>query len=116
MQQVVEAKTREQELNARELLEQRQLHSVAMPQKIEALLQVNIHAVLPGSLLGKVLHYMSSQWSRLSLYFTSGEYPIDNNACENSIRPFVIGRCNWLFAGKVAGANASANLYSLLQT
>jgi len=79
-------------------------------------LLANIHAVLPGSLLGKALHYMSSQWAKLSLYVTNGDYPIDNNACENSIRPFVIGRRNWLFADTVAGANASANLYSLLQT
>ena len=43
-------------------------------------------------------------------------HPIDNNACENAIRPFVVGRRNWLFADTVAGANASANLYSLLQT
>lgn len=112
----VEAKAREKELNARELLEQRQLHSVAVLQRIEALLLANIHAVLPGSLLGRALHYMSSQWSKLSLYVTSGAHPIDNNACENSIRPFVIGRRNWLFADTVAGANASANLYSLLQT
>jgi transposase len=42
--------------------------------------------------------------------------PLDNNACENAIRPFVIGRRNWLFADTVAGAHASANLYSLLQT
>lgn len=112
----VEAKAREKELNAEDLLVQRQLHSVAVLQRIEALLLANIHAVLPGSLLGKALHYMSSQWSKLSLYVTSGEHPIDNNACENSIRPFVIGRRNWLFADTVAGANASANLYSLLQT
>ena len=46
----------------------------------------------------------------------NNSYPIDNNVCENSIRPFVIGRLNWLFADTVAGANASANLYSLLQT
>ena len=39
-----------------------------------------------------------------------------NNACENAIRPFVVGRRNWLFADTVGGANASANLYSLLQT
>ena len=39
-----------------------------------------------------------------------------NNPCENAIRPFVVGRRNWLFADTVAGANASANLYSLLQT
>lgn len=45
---------------------------------------------------------------------TTGANPIDDNACENSIRPYVIGRRNWLLADTVAGA--SANLYSLLQT
>ena len=72
--------------------------------------------MLPGSLLGKSLHYLSSQWVKLERFVTSGHYPIDNNGCENSIRPFVIGRRNWLFADTVAGANASANLYSLLET
>jgi transposase len=55
-------------------------------------------------------------WSKLKLYVTSGAYPIDSNACENSIQPFVIGRRALLFADTVAGANASANPYSLLQT
>ena len=112
----VEAKARENGLDAKGLLQQRQLHSVPVLQKMEALLLANLHAVLPGSLLGKALHYLSSQWPKLTLYVTHGAYPIDNNACENSIRPFVIGRRNWLFADTVAGANASANLYSLLQT
>ena len=112
----VEATAKERKLGTKELLEQRQLHSVPVLQKIEALLLANMHAVLPGSLLGKALHYMSGQWSKLSLYVTNGDYPIDNNACENSIRPFVVGRKNWLFSDTVAGANASANLYSLLQT
>jgi transposase len=112
----VEAKAKENELDTNKLLEQRQLHSVPVLQKIETLLLANLHAVLPGSLLGKALHYLSSQWPKLTLYVTHGAYPIDNNACENSIRPFVIGRRNWLFADTVAGANASANLYSLLQT
>ena len=39
-----------------------------------------------------------------------------NNACENAIRPFVVGRRNWLFSDTVGGANASANLYSLIET
>ena len=45
-----------------------------------------------------------------------GRLAIDNNACENAIRPFVIGRRNWLFADTVRGAKASANLYSLIET
>ncbi|MGD7198046.1 transposase domain-containing protein, partial [Ralstonia pseudosolanacearum] len=42
--------------------------------------------------------------------------PLTNNPCENAIRPFVVGRRNWLFCDTVAGANASANLYSLVET
>ena len=90
----VEAKARERGLDAQGLLEQRQRHSVPVLQKIEALLLAHLHAVLPGSLLGKALHYLSSQWPKLCLYASDGAYPIDNNACENSIRPFVIGRNN----------------------
>ena len=70
----------------------------------------------PKSLLGKALHYAQGQWPKLERFVKDGSYPIDNNACENSIRPFVVVRRNWLFADTVAGANASANLYSLLQT
>ena len=43
-------------------------------------------------------------------------YPISNNLCENAIRPFVVGRKGWLFSDTVAGAQASANLYSLVET
>ena len=87
-----------------------------MLEQIEALALQHLHGVLPGSLLGKALHYLTAQWPKLARYVDDGRYPIDNNACENAIRPFVVGRRNWLFADTVAGANASANLYSLLQT
>ena len=43
-------------------------------------------------------------------------HPIDNNACENAIRPFVIGRKNWLFSQSVKGAEASATIYSMIET
>lgn len=82
----------------------------------EAMLLKYLHTVVPGSLLGKALHYLSAQWPKLKRYVENGAWPIDNNLCENAIRPFVIGRRNWLFADTVAGANASANLYSLIET
>ncbi len=88
----VEALAKEQGLDAGALLQSRQTHSVPVLQEIQALQMANIHAVLPGSLLGKALHYLSSQWAKLERFVTSGHYPIDNNGCENSIRPFVIGR------------------------
>ncbi|BCE03010.1 hypothetical protein TYM08_P3073 [Marinicellulosiphila megalodicopiae] len=57
-----------------------------------------------------------NQWDNLIKYIESGEYPIDNNLVENAIRPFVIGRKNWLFSDTQKGARASANLYSLIET
>ena len=78
--------------------------------QIEALALQHLHGVLPGSLLGKALHYVTAQWPKLVRYVDDGRYPIDNNACENAIRPFVVGRRNWLFADTVGGANASAKL------
>ena len=94
----------------------RQRYNVPLLADIEALLLANLHGVLPKSLLGQALHYLASQWSKLKRYVEDGRYSIDNNAQENAIRPFCVGRRNWLFADTVAGADASANLYSLLQT
>ena len=85
-------------------------------ERIQHLLLQHLHAVVPGSLLGKALHYLSGQWPKLVRFLDNGLYPIDNNACENAIRPFVIGRRNWLFADTQGGAKASANLYSLIET
>jgi len=62
------------------------------------------------------LHYLHNQWDRLIGYLDDGTYPIDNNLAENAIPPFAIGRKNWLFANSQAGAKASTNLYSLIQT
>lgn len=94
----------------------REEHSRPVLEKIEQMLLRHLHAVVPGSLLGKALHYLSAQWPKLIRYVENGAWPIDNNLCENAIRPFVVGRRNWLFADTVAGANASANLYSLVET
>lgn len=112
----VESRSRDLEMDAQQRLHERQMHSVPVIEAIEALLLAHLHAVVPGSALGKALHYFSSQWPKLVRYVKDGRYPIDNNPCENSIRPFVVGRKSWLFSDTVAGANASANLYSLVQT
>ena len=110
----VESKAKEKSASERQ-----QLHdelSRPILTRIEALLMKYLHAITPGSLMGKALHYLSAQWPKLIRYVENGAWPIDNNLCENAIRPFVIGRRNWLFADTVAGANASANLYSLVET
>lgn len=110
----VESKARDKSATERQRLRDELSRPVLA--RIEAMLLKHLHAVVPGSLLGKALHYLSAQWPRLSRYVDNGAWPIDNNLCENAIRPFVIGRRNWLFADTVAGANASANLYSLVET
>jgi transposase len=70
----------------------------------------------PGGLLGKAISYTLNQWSRLIVYLQDGRLRPDNNLVENAIRPFVVGRKNWLFSGHPRGAEASAFLYSLIET
>ena len=66
--------------------------------------------------LGKAIRYALGQWDKLVLYASHGEVYIDNNLVENAIRPFVLGRKNWLFSDSPDGASASAFWFSLLQT
>ena len=66
--------------------------------------------------LGKAIGYLASNWSKLERYVEHGYLPMDNNAAERAIRPFVIGRKNWLFSDTPKGATASAQLYSLVET
>ncbi|MBJ9732955.1 IS66 family transposase [Burkholderia cenocepacia] len=80
---------------------------------IERMLVEHLPGVVPSSLLGKTLQYMSGQRPKLVRYVGNDNWPISNNLCENAIRPFVVGRKGWLFSDTVAGAQASANLYSL---
>ena len=72
--------------------------------------------VPPKSLTGKALGYLDKQWPRLIRMLDDGRVEVDNNLCENAIRPFVLGRKAWLFADTPAGAEASARLYSLIET
>jgi transposase len=72
--------------------------------------------VLPSSLLGKAIHYSLTQWKKLIKYLESPHLTPDNNACENAIRPFVIGRKNWLFCQSPQGAESSCGMYTLIQT
>ena len=66
--------------------------------------------------LGRAISYLANNWNKLERYVEEGYLPIDNNAAERAIRPFVIGRKNWLFSDTPKGANASAQLYSLVET
>ncbi|WP_194726753.1 IS66 family transposase [Noviherbaspirillum malthae] len=110
------AEARSAEWEAKRRWRLRQRYSKRVLGRIEQLLVAHRDTVLPGSLLGKALYYLNGQWPKLIRYVDNGQWPISNNACENAIRPFVVGRRGWLFSDTVGGAHASANLYSLVET
>ena len=81
-------------------------HAKPVLEKLSAWLEKAVPRMPPKSALGKALRYLQQQWSRLVVYAEDGGYPIDNNRIENAIRPFAIGRKNWMFADSQAGARA----------
>lgn len=66
--------------------------------------------------IGKAIRYCLTHWIELTNYLKDGRVEIDNNLLENAIRPFALGRKNWLFSGSPAGAKAGAIYYSLIET
>lgn len=84
--------------------------------KLRQRLEEKQSPVTPKSKLGKAIHYTLKLWKGLTEYVTNGHLPIDNNGAENAIRPFVVGRKNWLFSDTVNGAKASATWYSVMET
>ncbi len=70
----------------------------------------------PQGKLGKGIKYMIDRWDELTNYLKDGRLEIDNNGIENAIRPFAIGRKNWLFMGSPNGARAGMTFYSLIMT
>jgi transposase len=70
----------------------------------------------PKSLTGRAVAYTLGIWDNLERTALNEKYHLDNNLCENAIRPFAIGRRNWLFACSEQGASASANIYSLIES
>ncbi len=94
----------------------RQQQAKPILDKIRQWLDKQIPRVLPKSDLGKAIRYTDNLWDKLTLYITDGQIPIDNNPAENAIRPFVVGRKNWLHSGSPRGAKASAMIYTLIET
>jgi transposase len=97
-------------------LQARQDRSLPVLDQLKAWLDTTLPRVTPKSKLGQALAYLHGVWPKLIRYTERGDLPIDNNPCENAIRPFVIGRKAWLFADTPAGAHASAVIYSLIET
>ena len=71
---------------------------------------------LPKSKLGQAISYNLKQWDKMTGFLEDGRVSVDNNHAERAIRPFVVGRKNWLFAKSPKGARASAICYSIIET
>ena len=94
----------------------RALHSKPILKRIKEFADEKVLKVPPESTIGKAFNYLLSEWPTLEIYLENGKYHIDNNFIENAIRPFAVGRKNWLFSDSVEGADASAIIYSLIET
>jgi len=94
----------------------RQQRSRPLLEQLKAWLDKTQPQIAGQTALGKAVNYLASNWSKLVRYVEGGQLPIDNNRAENAIRPFVIGRKNWLFSNTPKGATASAQIYSLIET
>jgi transposase len=116
MQRLFAIEHRIREAEPEERWRVRQSKSAPVVEAFRAWLDETLPKVVPGSAIGKALSYTISQWPKLIRFLDDGRAELHNNRAENAIRPFVIGRNNWKFSDTVAGAKASANLYSLIET
>jgi len=95
---------------------ERERRAKPLLEKLHKWLQKKAGQVPPKTAIGKAVTYALSQWDKMIRYLECEHLSPDTNRVENAIRPFVLGRKNWLFAGSPRGANASMTLYSLIET
>jgi transposase len=113
---LLEKECAERKLSGEQITRERQIRAGPILEQFKAWLEKRSPQVPPGSTLGKAISYTLGQWERLIVYLRDGRLRPDNNLAENAIRPFVLGRKNWLFAATPDGAHASAALYSIIET
>ncbi len=112
----IEKEARRLQLDAVGIYQLRQEKAKPLLDKFKDWLETNRPQTPPKGLLGKAISYTLSNWKKLLIYLEDGRLRPDNNLVENAIRPFVVGRKNWLFAGSPDGAKASATFFSLIET
>lgn len=112
----VEKQARESSLSHAERKKLRQEKSAPVMAELKAKVLATRQAVLPQSALGKACDYTLGQWERLMVYLEYGEVEIDNNWCENAMRPTVLGRKNWLHIGSAEAGPRIAAITSIIET
>jgi transposase len=112
----IEKEAKDNGLTFEDSRKRRQEDSKPILETLKTFLLEHQDAVPPKSSLGSAISYTLKNWDNLMVYLERGDLDIDNNATERCIKPFAVGRKNWLFKGSVKGAKASAILYSLIET
>jgi hypothetical protein len=112
----IEKEARRRELNPDQIQQLRQEKSKPILDKFKIWLEAKQPLTPPKGLLGQAINYTLTNWKKLIIYIEDGRLRPDNNLVENAIRPYVVGRKNWLFAGSPDGAAASATFFSLIET
>jgi len=97
-------------------LAERRARTETIIAELHTWLEVVAPTVAPQSALGKAIAYAQGQLDRAARFVGHELLTPDTNAAENAIRPFVVGRKNWMFSGNILGAHASAGIYSLIET
>ena len=113
---LIEKKARDNGLSPKNRKQLRLKESVPILNKLKAWLEKTVRGSPPQGKLGKGIQYMLDRWDELTNYLKDGRLEIDNNFIENDIRPFALGRKNWLFMGSPRGARAGVVFYSLMMT
>jgi len=112
----IESELREKNLPDDEFVERRKKLVVPVLDDFYNWLTEAKNTVLPSSKIGDAVNYTLNEWSKLIRYLDAAFLTPDNNETERAIRPFVIGRKNWLFSNTQRGAKASAAMYSLIES
>ncbi len=112
----IEGHAAELSLEPEQIYELRQKKSMPLLLEYKKLLDENVEKTPPKSLLGKAIKYSLNQWEKLIRFVEDGRLENSNNLMERKVKPFVIGRKNWLFYDSVSGAKAGSIIYSLIET
>jgi transposase/uncharacterized membrane protein len=94
----------------------RQLKAKPIANLLHQWLHAHVQQVPKGGVTEKAIRYSLKRWDALTRYLEDGALPIDNNWVENQIRPWALGRNNWLFAGSLRSGQHAANIMSLIQS
>ena len=110
----IEKKAKKQKLSANERHALRIKEAKPILDDLKKWAEKSLPNAAPGSKLQKAFNYLLNHWDKLTNYLKDGRLEIDNNSTEREIRPFALGKKNWLFLGSPRGAHASAFFYSLI--